>query len=669
MRMNAHLRGIQRALLVGRRHRSAVVITLLVLVMMMVGGQMMHIYLETGESSDIGKGFSYYKEVLDSGEGAAEKEDREHEMIEHEKIRDKLYEKGGEVGKEGEWKASGIGDALSAKEEEAEEKEQETPKEERNGELSKFLENVVRVVITAKPKTGFELQNVNKEREDGGGESGTDPQVRYDDGYKLFARKFSANGVVNVAVHDDPAPVLSEEYLGQCLELPDEVYDDLRASHFYVTQRLPQAHPAGIYNGDGIVMVGGGRYSWLVLLAVENLRRTGSQLPVEVFIPTEDEYEPQLCEKLLPGLNAKCYVLPRRLPFIRKFSKLFGGYQYKSLALLTSSFENVLLLDADNIAVANPDSLFKSEPFKSYGMVLWPDYWRRVTHPSFYKLARFKVGDKRVRNGQDNLTPPELYASGMEDPIKDIPLHDRQGTVPDLTTESGQILVNKVTHMRTLLLSLYYNFYGPHQYYPLLSQGSSGEGDKETFLAAATYYGEPVYNVKRICSTLGYWLRKSAKFVGVGMAQHDPEADFRNTERFREYTAARLKEFQDKNPNWSRLMPQLLKSIEEDPENNFRSTMNRDQRPRFFHCNFPKPDPIKLKADNLVVDKEGNERRIYLLDGEEGDVGFEETQWEIMQKYFCDTPDFQLQYFKQEDVDPRDYCAFIKHRIEFLKTH
>lgn len=681
MRINAHIRELQRALLVGRRHRSAVVITLLVLVMMLIGGQMVHIYLEAGGTDEIGKGFSYYKEVLDPGEGVSEKEDREHEMIEHEKIRDKLFEKGDEaVKEEGEWKVAEAEDALSEGGEEKKE-EQEAFGGGEESELSKFLEKVVRVVITAKPKTGFELEKAGAGAQGQGAdaqEDGADAQkdgahaatgVRYDNGYKLFPRRYGANGVVNVAVHDDPAPVLSEQYLSQCLELPDEVYDDLRASHFYVTQQLPQTHPAGMYKGDGIVMVGGGRYSWLVLLAVENLRRAGSQLPVEVFIPTEREYEPQLCESLLPRLNARCYVLPRRLPFIKKFANLFGGYQYKSLALLTSSFERVLLLDADNIAVANPDGLFASEPFQTRGMVLWPDYWRRVAHPAFYRLARFAVGARRVRNGQDNLSPPQLYASGMENPVSDIPLHDRQGTVPDLTTESGQILVNKDTHMRTLLLSLYYNLYGPHQYYPLLSQGSSGEGDKETFLTAATYYGEDVYNVKRICGSLGYWLRDSAEFIGVGMAQHDPVVDFRNTEHFREYTASRLKQFQESNPNWSKLMPQLLKSIEEDPENNFQATMNRNQRPLFFHCNFPKPDPVKLKADNLVVDKEGNERRIYLLDGEDGDDGFEETQWQIMHKYFCETPDFSLRYFSEAHVKPGDYCGFIEHRLEFLKTH
>ncbi len=55
MRINAHIRELQRALLVGRRHRSAVVITLLVLVMMLIGGQMVHIYLEAGGSDEIAK--------------------------------------------------------------------------------------------------------------------------------------------------------------------------------------------------------------------------------------------------------------------------------------------------------------------------------------------------------------------------------------------------------------------------------------------------------------------------------------------------------------------------------------------------------------------------------------------------------------------------------------
>ncbi|QPG75547.1 hypothetical protein FOA43_002902 [Brettanomyces nanus] len=534
--------------------------------------------------------------------------------------------------------------------------EHKAPEEaEHNAALDKFLQKVLTVLITSKPKTGFELMKRSKKQ-------------KSDTSFNLYPRQYGKNGVVNIAAHDNRpgVPVLSEDFLGQCLTMSSQVFQDLQTSHFYVTKWLPDKYPENVYKGDGVVMVGGGRYSWFVLLAVENLRSTGSKLPVEVLIPSEDEYESYLCDKLLPKLDAKCVVLTQRLPFLKKFSSIIGGYQYKSLALLSSSFERVLLLDADNLAVENPDSLFDSEPFDSYGMILWPDYWKRVTHPDFYKLAGFKIGDKRVRNGPDDLSPPELYVSGFENPKTDLPLHDREGTMPDLTTESGQIMVNKRNHMRSLLLSLYYNLYGPHQFYPLFSQGTNGEGDKETFLAAATYYGESVYRVNKICDSLGYWMDDPHKFVGVGMIQHDPVVDYKNSKDYRKYVEQKLSEFKDENPNWKKLTPQLWKSINEDSENNFNSYMDRNQRPRFYHCNFPKLDPVDMHKYNKLVDDNGKEERLYTSN--ELDFDFEKKQWVIMRKYFCDG-DLELKYFTDAGVRTTDYCQFIDDRITFLEAN
>ena len=87
------------------------------------------------------------------------------------------------------------------------------------------------------------------------------------------------------------------------------------------------------------------------------------------------QYEKELCEDVLPSLNATCVILsevteavPERLEMSR--------YQLKALALAFSSFEDVLLLDADNIALERPERLLNSEPFLSTGFVSWPDYVR-----------------------------------------------------------------------------------------------------------------------------------------------------------------------------------------------------------------------------------------------------------------------------------------------------
>ena len=89
-------------------------------------------------------------------------------------------------------------------------------------------------------------------------------------------------------------------------------------------------------------------------------------MPIEVFIPKIEEYESDLCNRILPELDARCIYMKNQLmnpnkdnldSFANKFE--FKGYQYKALAILLSSFENVLLLDSDNILHIHQKSYLK----------------------------------------------------------------------------------------------------------------------------------------------------------------------------------------------------------------------------------------------------------------------------------------------------------------------
>ncbi|KAH0050165.1 nucleotide-diphospho-sugar transferase, partial [Aureobasidium melanogenum] len=189
------------------------------------------------------------------------------------------------------------------------------------------------------------------------------------------------------------------------------------------------------------------------------LRRSGSDLPVQVFVADESEYEDKLCQDYLPKLGAECLILS---DFIQGFE--VTHYQLKSLAMLLSSFEHVLYLDSDSIPLLRPETeLFAAEPYTSTGLVIWPDFWISTESPSFYDVA--EIGTM----------PPNL---------------------PKSSSEAGQLLINKRKHLKTLLLANYYNIYGPDFYYPLLSQGALGQGDKETFMAAAMVLNSSYYRVK-----------------------------------------------------------------------------------------------------------------------------------------------------------------------------
>lgn len=161
----------------------------------------------------------------------------------------------------------------------------------------------------------------------------------------------------------DDEILFNEEYLSRFLQLDEEELDSMTESHKYVVDNLPDKAPGGLYSGNGIVYVGGGKFNWLTLLSIKSIRAMGSDLPIEVLIPTLDEYEPELCARVFPALNARCIYLPYALnvqkedSYISKFA--FKGYQYKALAILLLSFENVLLLDSDNVPVRHPDNLFE----------------------------------------------------------------------------------------------------------------------------------------------------------------------------------------------------------------------------------------------------------------------------------------------------------------------
>jgi alpha 1,2-mannosyltransferase len=93
------------------------------------------------------------------------------------------------------------------------------------------------------------------------------------------------------------------------------------------------------------------------------------------------------------------------------------------------------------------------------------------------------------------------------------------------TTESGELLISRKTHQLSLFLVAYYNHYGRSHYYPLFTQGGAGEGDKETWLAAAIAMNQTFYHVREPIKSIGRSLWGSAN--GAAMVQYDPVEDFR----------------------------------------------------------------------------------------------------------------------------------------------
>lgn len=285
----------------------------------------------------------------------------------------------------------------------------------------------------------------------------------------------------------------------------DEILQPMQTAHDGFVKAIRKLQVPYIIPTEGIVSSAGGEYMPTFVVTLRLLRRTGCTLPVELFVKDSTEYEPHICEVILPAHNARCVVLsevmglqsPKKNTKNNKDGVAIQHYQLKSFAVLFSSFEKIIWLDADCIPIHDPATLLNSEPFKSTGLVTWPDYWASTISPLYFTISR----------------QPEF------------PTTDRA------TTEAGMFLVSKEAHSRTLLLAAYYNYYGPSHYYHLLDQGAPGEGDKDTFIQAAAAVGGNFYTVSEKVADLGRrrygW--SDYDIIHVAMLQADPVEDYQLT--------------------------------------------------------------------------------------------------------------------------------------------
>ncbi|CAI8498666.1 hypothetical protein CAS74_004087 [Pichia kudriavzevii] len=466
---------------------------------------------------------------------------------------------------------------------------------------------------------------------------------------------------------------LSEEKLLDLFDYPPEFIDDLTFKHSKVVEQLPDFKPK-FYSGDGYAIVGGGKFSWYSFLAVKSLREVGAKLPIEIILPTAEDYEELLCDKLLPELNARCVQMETvfGVENIKKLS--LTGYQLKGLALLSSSFENVFLLDSDSYAVSNPEPIFRSKLYSKYNMITWPDFWRRTTSPLYYKIAGIEVPEDPVRHINDvytNVNHMDLNKGKSRidiDPKKDYQFHDRPNTLMDWTTESGEMLINKSVHFKTLLLALYYNFDGPYGYHPLLSQGGAGEGDKETFVAAANYFKLPYYQVyKRPDKAMGFWNIFNT-FEHGAIVQYDPLKDYENVQKIISKIEADMGNTDSGDYHY-------------DYEKYFQNGLSvEDSIPMFYHCHDPKFDPFYLINEKkmFVRDEDNKEtdtrRRILGADFPRGDIDLELSLWEIANSYICEKglqfPIFNGNDYKQFcHVDVPEQLDFLKKSNQYIVKH
>ncbi|HEY5912328.1 MAG TPA: glycosyltransferase family 9 protein [Verrucomicrobiae bacterium] len=245
-----------------------------------------------------------------------------------------------------------------------------------------------------------------------------------------------------------------------------------RPLNFYTAPELAErfineipACPPG-FTGRGIVVCGGGvpmfTNAWV---CINMLRRLGCDLPIELWHCGECEMDDRM-RALVAPLGVKCVDV--ETVRCQHPANLTHVWAVKPYALLHSRFQQVLLLDADNVPVQNPEHLFDAPEFLRLGAVFWPDYWRLRRGSTAWKLF-----DVPCQSG------PEF--------------------------ETGQVLVDKKNCWRPLNLCLWYN-----QHSELFYQHV--HGDKQTFQMAFFRLNTPYAMPSR----------KPHRLPGV-MCQHDLE--------------------------------------------------------------------------------------------------------------------------------------------------
>ncbi len=184
----------------------------------------------------------------------------------------------------------------------------------------------------------------------------------------------------------------------------------------------------------GVVICGGGKYFSHAWVCIKMLRSMGCHLPVELWHLGAKEMPRELQELVAP-LMVKCvdaHLIRRRHP-----ARSLRGWELKPYSILHSSFKEVLLLDADNVPIRNPEYLFESQQFIQTGAVFWPDYGRSKNAIPIWRCFGLKVP-----------------------------------TIPEF--ESGQILVDKKRCWKALELTMWINENSDFFYRYL-------HGDKDTF--------------------------------------------------------------------------------------------------------------------------------------------------------------------------------------------
>mmetsp|Transcript_34446 Transcript_34446/g.55418 ORF Transcript_34446/g.55418 Transcript_34446/m.55418 type:complete len:393 (+) Transcript_34446:137-1315(+) len=163
-------------------------------------------------------------------------------------------------------------------------------------------------------------------------------------------------------------------YVCSLCERPQKMWQEhlsSRSSYSEVVKEAASQVPVGAggtltkSSQRGVVYTGSVGHIRLIFVSISLLRhRSNSTLPIEVFIPLE--YIDRCQQMADMFADTTCRIAPEDLP----------PYENKPFAIIHSSFDEVLFMDADNFPFeTDPALLFDTPEFKETGALFWPDLW------------------------------------------------------------------------------------------------------------------------------------------------------------------------------------------------------------------------------------------------------------------------------------------------------
>lgn len=234
----------------------------------------------------------------------------------------------------------------------------------------------------------------------------------------------------------------------------NKLVESLKTVSDYVNPFSAESGKNGEYDRGIVICSGGDKYFRSTVIILKALRHVGCTLPVEWFY-VEDEMNQEMIKyvheefgdqvsviNIMDRVNAVFKVFDEMKLmdengngnnsfFKRPTVSSLKSYAVKPFSLLASRFNEILLIDADNTPIKNPEFLFNSNAYQCYGSVFWADFgFEPNTQKNYFPSGKKVYEYLRIEDPRDC----EMALA-----------------------ESGQLMINRHVHWKSLIVNWYLN--------------------------------------------------------------------------------------------------------------------------------------------------------------------------------------------------------------------